>query len=80
LLGVVARGSVVVAIVAFVLWRAKFFTHDERDWLRTIMSKARRERAGVVPFTTPDTTEMAGEIVSVDVPDNPPLRQKEPPR
>jgi hypothetical protein len=80
LLGVVARGTVVVMIVAFVLWRAKFFTQDERSWLRTITSKVRRDGADVVPFTTPDTTEMAGEIVSVDVPERLPPPRKEPPR
>ena len=80
LLGVVARGTVVVTIVAFVLWRAKFFTQDERSWLRTITSKVHREGADVVPFTTPDTTEMAGEIVSIDVPERLPPPRKEPPR
>jgi O-antigen/teichoic acid export membrane protein len=80
LIGVLARGSVVVAIVALVLWRARFFTREERLWLQAVRSKARRHQAAGVPLATAETTEMAGEIVAVDVPETVLPPRKEPGR
>lgn len=66
LIGVLARGTTVVAVVVAMLWMTRFFNTDELRWLDSL----RRRRGGRAPVTaSPDATEMAGEIVSVDVPD-----------
>ena len=61
-----ARGTTVVAVMGTVLWITGFFNADELRWLSTL-----REVGGRRPVTrAPDATEMGGEIVSVDVPDD----------
>ena len=63
--GVLARGTIVVAVMGAGLWMAGFFDAGELRWLDGLRRLRRR-----TPVTTAaDTTEMAGEIVSVDVPD-----------
>ena len=65
LIGVLLRGGTVVVVAAMLLWATGFFRTED---LRRL---AQLRRAGeALPVTTPaDTQEMAGEIVSVDVPD-----------
>ena len=67
LAGVLARGSAVLLTTLVCLRVAGFFNPDELQWLSSVW----RLRGGRAPVTTsPDSTEMAGEIVSVDVPDS----------
>lgn len=76
LVGVLLRGATVLAIMAGLLWATGFFRADELRRLAQLRQP--RGRAAVV--TTPaDTEEMAGEIVSVNVPDQvvPPPRGRE---
>lgn len=65
LAGVLVRGSVVVAVMGAFLGLTSFFRPDELRKLRSI----RTRRAPAAAVAVADTTEMAGEIVSVDVPD-----------
>jgi O-antigen/teichoic acid export membrane protein len=65
LAGVLLRGATVVFIAAALLWLTGFFNLEDLQRLSQLR-RATDER----PVTTPaDTHEMAGEIVSVDVPD-----------
>lgn len=66
LAGVLARGTTVLVVMVGLLWITGFFNAAELQWLNSL----RLRRGGRAPVTTaPDATEMAGEIVSVDVPD-----------
>jgi O-antigen/teichoic acid export membrane protein len=66
LAGVLARGTTVLVVMTGLLWVTGFFNTAELQWLDSL----RRRGGGRAPVTTaPDSTEMAGEIVSVDVPD-----------
>jgi hypothetical protein len=47
------------------LWATGFFNSEELRWLNRLM----RARTSDMVVLSADTTEMAGEIVSVDVPD-----------
>jgi O-antigen/teichoic acid export membrane protein len=62
---IVARGSVVLLVTFAVLWTTGFFRASELHRLKTLG----RHWKGRAATTGADTTEMAGEIVSVDVPD-----------
>ena len=62
---IVARGSVVLLVTFAVLWLTRFFRASELQWLK-VLGQSWKGRAST---TGTDTTEMAGEIVSVDVPD-----------
>jgi O-antigen/teichoic acid export membrane protein len=64
-LGVVVRGSTVVLIMGALLWISGFFNADE---LRALDS-FRRKRQGGTAVAPVETNELAGEIVSVDVPE-----------
>ena len=75
LAGVLARGTTVLVVMVGLLWITGFFNAAELQWLNSL-----RRRRGRAPVTTaPEATEMAGEIVSVDVPDEviepPPARR-----
>jgi O-antigen/teichoic acid export membrane protein len=64
--GLAARGGVVVIVTASLLWLTGFFNPEELRWLNSL----RRRRSGAVPITPPPrATGMAGNIASVDVPD-----------
>jgi O-antigen/teichoic acid export membrane protein len=66
LLGVVARGSMVVGVMGAVLWIAGFFQPEE---LRALVALVGR-RVAAAPASPPaDTTEFAGEIIAADFPD-----------
>jgi O-antigen/teichoic acid export membrane protein len=66
LAGVLARGTTVLVVMTGLLWVTGFFNTAELQWLDSL----RRRAGGRAPVTTaPESTEMAGEIVSVDVPD-----------
>jgi O-antigen/teichoic acid export membrane protein len=66
LAGVFARGTTVVVVMAAVLWITGFFNTGELRWLNALRQARRRD-----PVTrSADATEMGGEIVSVDVPDD----------
>ena len=66
ILAVLARGLSVVAVMSVALWLTGFFSAAELRWLNAL----RQQRGRGAPLTTaPDATEMAGEVVSVDVPD-----------
>jgi O-antigen/teichoic acid export membrane protein len=72
LIGVFARGATVVVVMGALLWLTRFFNPDE---LRAL--NALRVRRGLrQPVVPAETTEVAGEIVTVDVPDNR-LRQRD---
>jgi O-antigen/teichoic acid export membrane protein len=62
--GVVARGSTVIVVMSACLGLIGFFNTEELRALRSL-----RSRQGQPTIVTPETTELAGEIVSVDVPD-----------
>lgn len=65
LAGTIVRGATVVAIMGGLLWVTRFFNAEE---LRAL--NALRRRRGARAATRPaDATELAGEIVSVDVPE-----------
>jgi hypothetical protein len=65
--GVFARGTTVVLVMAGGLWLGGFFQPEE---LRVLERFRRSRRAATPPVTPPaDTTELAGEIVSTDLPD-----------
>ena len=65
MLAVVARGTAVVVVMGALLWVTRFFNPEELRALNTL-----RVRAGNRRRTPPaETTELAGEIVSVEVPD-----------
>jgi O-antigen/teichoic acid export membrane protein len=66
-LGVLVRGTTVVVVMSAVMWLGGFFRPEE---LR-VLERLRRSRAtpgGPVPMGG-DTTELAGEIVATDLPD-----------
>ena len=64
--GLMVRGSTVVAVMGTLLLVTRFFHAEELRWLNGLI----RKRVGGRPVVmTAETTEKAGEIVSVDVPD-----------
>jgi O-antigen/teichoic acid export membrane protein len=65
--GIVTRGATVAAIMAVLLWITRFFNADELRVLNALRVR-RDERQRTPP---PEATELAGEIVSVEVPDEP---------
>jgi O-antigen/teichoic acid export membrane protein len=66
LTGVLLRGGVVVAVMGTLLAVTGFFRPDELQVLQSI-----RRRVPRAPVTsTPETIEMAGEIVTTDIPDD----------
>jgi len=67
LAGIVARGTTVVAVMTTLLWITRFFNADEIRVLNTLW--ARRDARERTPPA--EATELAGEIVSVEVPDEP---------
>jgi O-antigen/teichoic acid export membrane protein len=62
--GIVARGATVVVVMSALLWLSGFFNTEELRALRSI-----GKRDVQPPIATPETTELAGEIVSVEVPE-----------
>src|SRR5262245_43245378 len=64
LVGLVARGATVVAVMTALLWITGFFNAEE---LQSLNARRRRVRGRPVPPPA-DTTELAGEIVATDVP------------
>ena len=67
LAGILVRGATVVVVMTSLLWMTGFFNADE---IR-VLNRLRARRDGR-PTTPPaETTELAGEIVSVEVPDGP---------
>jgi O-antigen/teichoic acid export membrane protein len=68
LLGVLARGTTVVLVMAAGLWLGGFFRAEELQVLERVR---RSRRVASQPVTPPsDTTELAGEIVATDLPDD----------
>jgi O-antigen/teichoic acid export membrane protein len=66
LAGVLARGTTVVAVMGALLWMTRFFNAEELHALNAL----RRRRTPAGPAApAPDTTELAGEIVAIDLPD-----------
>ena len=63
LLGIAARGTVVVVIMSSLLWVTGFFNADEIRALNALRLRRRARRNIAVT----ETTELAGEIVSVEV-------------
>jgi len=65
--GLVVRGVTVLTVMSMLLWITRFFNADEIRALNRL--RARRDEP---PRTPPaEATELAGEIVSVEVPDEP---------
>ena len=64
--GVLVRGSVVVVVMAGLLWTTKFFKADELRAINALRLRLRGQQPVTAP---PDTTEMAGEIVGAELPD-----------
>ena len=67
LAGAAVRGTIVIAVMGGLLWITGFFNAEEIRALNALRRRRRAERT-----TTPapvDATELAGEIVSVDVPE-----------
>jgi O-antigen/teichoic acid export membrane protein len=67
LLCVLARGGTVVAVMAMLLWTTRFFNADELGAL----NRLRLRRGAAEPGAPAETTERAGEIIAVDVPEEP---------
>jgi O-antigen/teichoic acid export membrane protein len=67
LAGVLARGSTVAAVMGALLWATRFFNAEE---LRALNALRRRRAVAGPPAAAPDTTELAGEIVAVELPDD----------
>ncbi len=65
--GLLARGAMVVAMMSALLWLMRFFNADEMRALNRLRLR-RDERQRTPPA---EATELAGEIVSVEVPDEP---------
>jgi hypothetical protein len=64
---VLTRGATVIVVMSVLLWLTGFIHPDELRALNTL-----RTRRAVRPLSAgTDTTELAGEIVAVDVPDEP---------
>jgi len=61
--GLISRGTAVVVIMSSLLWVSGFFNADEIGALRTL----RARRKGGSSIAPAETTELAGEIVSVEV-------------
>jgi O-antigen/teichoic acid export membrane protein len=66
LIGVFTRGTTVLVLTGVLLWITGFFRAEELQRLSQLRA---RRRATAVVTAPADTNEMAGEIVSVDVPD-----------
>jgi len=64
--GVLTRGATVIVVMSALLWVTRFFNPDELRALNTLRIR-RAPRGATAPA---ETTELAGEIVAVDVPDN----------
>ncbi|MBW8712546.1 MAG: polysaccharide biosynthesis C-terminal domain-containing protein [Acidobacteria bacterium] len=62
-LAVVVRGSTVVVVMGALLWVSRFFNADE---IRALDAFRQRKKSGR-PVAPVETTELAGEIVAVDV-------------
>lgn len=58
------RGTTVVAVFVFLLAATGFFQAEELRWLRSLR---RRSQPVAVTIASPDSTEMAGEIVATDL-------------
>jgi O-antigen/teichoic acid export membrane protein len=65
LIGLLARGTTVVLVMATLLGASGFFRPDE---LRVLQSLRRRRPTNPVPVPA-DTVELAGELVATDIPD-----------
>jgi O-antigen/teichoic acid export membrane protein len=74
--GILVRGTTVVALMAGLLWTTRFFNTQELRWLNGL----RRRPGGRAVTAASDATEMVGEIVSIDVPDQAVTTRGEPPR
>jgi O-antigen/teichoic acid export membrane protein len=66
--GVLLRGAAVVGVFGGLLWLTGFFKAAELDVLRRFGRARPRADAAVTP---PETTELAGEIVAAELPDEP---------
>ena len=67
LVGIIVRGTTVVAVMTALLWITRFFNTDEIRALQALWaSRPGRQLAKPV-----EATEVAGEIVSVEVPEEP---------
>jgi O-antigen/teichoic acid export membrane protein len=64
--GAIVRGSTVIAVMSGLLWITGFFNAEELRALNTL----RRRRRAPVAVAPVDATELAGEIVSIDVPED----------
>ena len=63
--GILARGGTVVVVMTLLLWVTRFFNSDELRALNAV--RVRYARRGSAPPA--ETTELAGEIIAVDLPD-----------
>jgi O-antigen/teichoic acid export membrane protein len=67
---IVARGITVVVVMGALLWITRFFNADELRALNALRARGRP----AVPVAPAETTELAGEIVSVEVPEDTPAK------
>jgi O-antigen/teichoic acid export membrane protein len=74
LLGVLTRGGTVVTVMATLLWMTRFFNADELSALNSL----RLRQGAAEPGAPAETTERAGEIIAVDVPEAPTGRPNRP--
>jgi O-antigen/teichoic acid export membrane protein len=74
LLGVLTRGGTVLTVMAMLLWMTRFFNADEL----TALNSLRLRRGAAEPGAPAETTERAGEIIAVEVPEEPTGRQNRP--
>jgi O-antigen/teichoic acid export membrane protein len=73
LAGVLTRGGTVAMVMPVLLWATRFFNADELRALNGL----RVRRGAAQPRVPAETTELAGEIVAVDLPEQP-LGRNEP--
>jgi O-antigen/teichoic acid export membrane protein len=80
LAGVLVRGSTVVVVMATLLGITGFFRPDEMRVVRSMAQSIRRRQPASPVTTRLETIEMAGEIVTTDIPDNVGERESRKPR
>jgi O-antigen/teichoic acid export membrane protein len=75
LLGVLLRGSTVVVVTAALLAITGFFRPDEMRGIQSALLSIRGRQPASRVSNLPETIEMAGEIVTTDIPDDVEVRK-----
>jgi O-antigen/teichoic acid export membrane protein len=68
--GVIVRGATVVVVMGGALWLGGFLKADELRVLQQLVRREARQEKTTRPSMPADTTELAGEIVATDLPED----------